>query len=323
MNKKAIIIGLSAFVILAIGAIVIFLVPFSSNDYAAKVNGVEISHEKVDEELLRMSKQYEAQGIPIPADKENEFRTVVIENLITREVLRQKSESYELSDEEIDAQIEVFRTPFNDEETFLSALTEQGYDMDSFRAVMAEDLKIQKMLEDQIQEITELPDEDILNFYNENPAYFKEPERVHASHILVKLENSESEEERERAQTKAERLLVELNNGADFNELAIAESEGPSAPQGGDLGEFTRGQMVPEFETAAFELQSGEISGIVESQFGLHIIKVHEKYEESLVDLDSVKDSISDFLLQEKNQNQMTEFLDALKEEAKIQQTEL
>ena len=102
------------------------------------------------------------------------------------------------------------------------------------------------------------------------------PERVHARHILLKTEGK-SDAEKKALKAKAEDLLKQLKNGADFAELAKKYSDDGSKDQGGDLGWFTHGQMVPEFDSAAFALKPKELSGVVTSQFGYHIIQVLEK----------------------------------------------
>jgi parvulin-like peptidyl-prolyl isomerase len=101
-------------------------------------------------------------------------------------------------------------------------------------------------------------------------------ELVTASHILITYEGAlraTKKRDRKEAKILAEQILKDLKRGKDFAELARGHSDGPSGPKGGDLGRFTRGQMVPEFDQAVFNLKPGEVSGVVETQFGYHIIK--------------------------------------------------
>ncbi|GAG68398.1 unnamed protein product, partial [marine sediment metagenome] len=134
-----------------------------------------------------------------------------------------------------------------------------------------------------------------------------EPEQVHARHILV-----ETEEE-------ANNLLLQLKEGlTDFAELAKEKSIGPSAPSGGDLGFFARGQMVKEFEDAAFSLEPGKISGVVQTQFGYHIIKCEEKKEEYSPTFEEAKERISNILKYQRENEAITAFTSKLREEAVI-----
>jgi len=101
-------------------------------------------------------------------------------------------------------------------------------------------------------------------------------EAVTASHILITYEGAlraTKKRDRKEAKKLAEKILKDLKDGIDFAELARQYSDGPSGPKGGDLGRFTRGQMVPEFDQVVFSLEAGAVSGVVETQFGYHIIK--------------------------------------------------
>jgi peptidyl-prolyl cis-trans isomerase D len=123
-----------------------------------------------------------------------------------------------------------------------------------------------------------ITDEEAQKYYDENAAEFAEPESVRARHILFRVSSSTSEEEKAAIRARAEAALARLNGGEDFAAVAIELSEDQSnAPQGGELGFFPRGRMVPEFEEAAFSVEPGKISGIVETDFGMHILKVEEK----------------------------------------------
>ncbi|MBE6732261.1 MAG: peptidylprolyl isomerase [Ruminococcaceae bacterium] len=129
-------------------------------------------------------------------------------------------------------------------------------------------------------------DEEIKEFYDNNPQHFTEGEKVSAKHILVK-EESECLE-----------ILNAINNGeTTFEDAAKEKSTCPSGQQGGDLGSFGRGQMVPEFENAAFAAEIGAIVGPVATQFGFHLIKVESKSEATVADFESVKAQIRSNLL--------------------------
>ena len=317
MSKKAIIIIAAVAVLVIAGCITAY---FFTRDLGAVavVNGVKITKIKLEEQMEDAIAQYEAQGMILEPDQIAEVRSTMVDKLVTREVLLQVSESYEPTAEELETQIASFKDRFDSEEAFTEALTMQGYDMVRFTKVIGEDLRIQKMIEDRVPEETIVTDDDMMAFYNENPSYFTQPERVHASHILVNMENTATEEEKALALKKIKEIEQELKYGADFAELAKLKSEGPSGPNGGDLGEFTRGQMVGEFETIAFALPEGKISGIVETQFGYHIIKLHTRYPESSVPFEEVKAEINKYLFDEKSSNKLNDFLESLKEEANI-----
>jgi len=139
----------------------------------------------------------------------------------------------------------------------------------------------------------EVDDASISNYYNEHIDEFSSEEEVKARHILIKAEADADPVLKQAAKIKAEGILKQLNDGADFAALAAANSEDPgSKTRGGDLGWFGRGRMVPPFEEAAFSLEVGQTSGLVESEYGFHIIQVTDKHGAGTKSLDQVRDQI-------------------------------
>ncbi|WP_313757329.1 peptidylprolyl isomerase [Tissierella sp.] len=147
---------------------------------------------------------------------------------------------------------------------------------------------------------------EILEFYNKNKENFKKPESVVASHILVDNED------------KAKDIINEINNGLSFEEAAQNYSSCPSKERGGDLGEFTKGQMVPEFETAAFNMEVDTISEPVKTQFGYHIIKLLAKNKESLSTFDEIKSQITQQVLGVKQQEAYINKTNELKQKYEV-----
>ncbi len=149
-------------------------------------------------------------------------------------------------------------------------------------------------------------DEELHNYYDKNKANMVEPESVKASHILVDEENAAND------------IMNELNNGLSFEEAAEKYSKCPSKSRGGDLGFFTKGQMVPEFENAAFEMELNVISEPVKTQFGYHIIKVTDKKEASEKTFEEVKDQLMQHLLQQKQHAQYATKVNELAEKYEV-----
>ncbi len=150
-------------------------------------------------------------------------------------------------------------------------------------------------------EIAPVTDEDVALYYKIHNNEFLEVEQVKASHILVRVDAGSGDEIKAAARKKAETILAELKGGADFAELAKEKSDDTSSgARGGDLGYFGKGRMVKEFETAAFALKPGELSGIVETTFGYHIIKVTDRKPERTKPLEEVSVWIADKLRTER-----------------------
>jgi len=132
----------------------------------------------------------------------------------------------------------------------------------------------------------------VRDYYEENREIFRQEKEVRARHILFKLAQNASEEEEKKVREKASMVLEKARKGEDFPNLAKKYSEGPTAQKGGDLGFFSEGQMIKPFEEAAFKMKKGEISELVRTRFGYHIIKVEDVKEERQRNLDEVREEI-------------------------------
>ena len=188
------------------------------------------------------------------------------------------------------------------EEQLSAYLQGQGKTLNEFKESLREEITGQmrnQALRERVTGIVEPTDEDLLAYFETNISRYDSPEEVRASHILVADE------------TAAQELLNQLNAGADFAELAKAHStDTPSAEKGGDLDWFARGAMVKEFEDAAFALEIGEISGIVKSEFGYHIIKLTDRKAAHTPSLEEVKDQVRDNYIEEIRNERFTAWYD-------------
>lgn len=171
----------------------------------------------------------------------------------------------------------------------------------------------------QIQPTIEVSEQEISNFYTEHPQDFMREEQVRARHILVEADASADEPTRAAARSKAEQARQRALAGEDFAALATELSDDASAAQGGDLGFFEKGRMVPAFADAAFALQPGEISAVVETQFGYHVIKVEERRPAGPVPLDEAKAPIRRVIVNEKTNVAVGQLVQTLGRTADIQ----
>lgn len=165
---------------------------------------------------------------------------------------------------------------------------------------------IARLLQSDVEEGITITDVEIEEYYNANREKFAMPEVLRASHILVKTDGEANE------------VLAALSAGGNFEELARTHSVDPTASTGGDIGYFTKGQLVPEIEEACYNMQVGDISGVVKTQFGYHIIKLTEKREPHVRALDEVSDSIKQALQRLKKRALFNQFVTKLKEKSKI-----
>jgi peptidyl-prolyl cis-trans isomerase C len=180
--------------------------------------------------------------------------------------------------------------------------------------------RVQVFIETTIDPKISVSPEEVETYYKEHPEMFQRPEQVHARHILMTTGAGATEATKSTALTKATAARERALAGEDFATLATEVSEGPSAPSGGDLGFFARQQMVAPFADAAFALEVGGISEIVETQFGYHVIKVEEKRPAATMSLDEVREPLADMMRQNQGGEATNTVLERLAESATITQ---
>jgi peptidyl-prolyl cis-trans isomerase C len=287
--------------------------------FIALVNGVGILRSDYELAIERTQEAYLYQGTPISEADLPLLQQELLNQLISEELLYQEALGQGIqSDPQAAAlQYEQMRAQFATDEAWQNALDSNNTDEDELRFQIDRNLVIQQLITDALADMTPVTDEEILAFYNENSFYFQTGEQVAASHILISTEGLTAEEKPE-ALARAEAIRAELLAGADFAALAQEKSEGPSAPRGGDLGTFGRGQMVTAFEEAAFSLEPGSISEVVETQFGYHIILVTEKIEADVAPLEDVSASIEQHLTQEKQGLVLEQYVADLRDVASV-----
>lgn len=161
-----------------------------------------------------------------------------------------------------------------------------------------------------LAEAQSVSEEEIKSYYSSNQEEFERQEQIHARHILFELPDGASEKQIEQAREQAQTIAKQLREGADFDTLAQEHSDGPSSAQGGDLGWFSRGEMVEAFETEAFALEPGEISDPVRTSSGFHVITVEDRKAPGTKELDEVKDSIRMQIGEDKAAQSMSDLLD-------------
>lgn len=282
----------------------------------ARVNGTA-----VDAIELRRAKKVLLRGQTLPPEQEPILNKQALEQLVSAELLYQASAKMEYKglDKEIDAKLAQGKAGFKDEAAFKNAIKDLEMDEKALREYTRRDLMISRFVETTFVSKTVVSDTETRDFYDKNQDKFKHEESVKASHILVGVDANASAEDKKKALESAEKLHKELAGGADFAALAKGNSTCPSSQQGGDLGFFTKGKMVPAFEDAAYALKPGEISPVVETQFGYHIIKLTERKPGATDDYNDVKPRIEEYLKGQKINEAVQKYLAGARESSKIE----
>jgi peptidyl-prolyl cis-trans isomerase C len=291
-------------------------------DFVAKVNGVTIGDREVSQELAMLKQQMAGR---VSAQQLGSMEPMLMQqavaNLVNRALLTQAAdkENISVTEEQVDAKFEEIKANFPDEEAFVAQLSRSNMTPEEFRSEVKRGIKLEELVEMKTAGSAAPTEEEAREFYDSNTERFSTPERIRASHVLLKVEETDSEIVREQKKAKIEEIHGKLVAGGDMTALAMENSDCPSKNKGGDLGFFGRGQMVKPFEDAAYALDIGEISPVVETKFGYHVIEVTEKEESSVTSFEDAKDSIIDYLSNMKKQDEMNTYMTSLRDGAAIE----
>jgi len=286
----------------------------------AAVNGSFVSQAEFDREFNRLKTSMAQTGQPADESQTAEIKTKALDNLIYGELLYQESQKQglEVTDADLEAKWSSLKERFGTEENFAQALAQMSLTEEEVKIQVRRGMAIERLIDREVVQKTTVADQEVKTFYDEHPDLFKQPAQVQASHILVTVKDPADQAQKDKARQKIEGLQHRLKSGEDFAALAREASDCPSKEKGGELGYITRGQTVKPFEDAAFALEPGQMSEIVETDFGYHIIKVTDKKEESVLPYEEVQGKLQEYLKQNKVKENVTQYMAALKEKAEI-----
>ncbi len=275
--------------IIAAGAIIAGVVyQVNRVDAVASVDGDKITKDQLYEVLM-------SQG-----------GTDVLDSMIEQKVINKEAEkkSVTISEKELDKELDALITSYGGEDTFNQALEANGIKESEVKKDLETNLKAKKLVEDTI----DISEDEMKSYFDENKDSFDQPEQVKASHILVKDEKTANE------------VKKKLSDGEKFAELAKEYStDTASKEDGGDLGYFSKEDMVQEFSDAAFDLNVNEISEPVKTEYGYHVIKVIDKKAAQDANYENSKEEIKQLLLENKFQSEYPTWLEETKKKYDIE----
>jgi len=300
--------------------------PKSSDDVVVTINGQPITETQVQAELAPQMQAAASQMPPqmIEAYKAR-LKNQTVEKMIFEAVLDQKvkADGIVITQKDITERLQEMATQQQLTVEQLKQMVEStGRNFDEVEKRIKRGLGYEKVIEKSFEGKINVTADDAKKYYDENKKQFEKPETVQASHILIKPvtadPNADPKKAKKAAKKKAKKLLKKLKKGADFAKLATENSACPSSAKGGDLGSFPKGQMVPPFEQAAFALEVGKISDVVETKFGYHIIKVTAKNPAETVSFEDAKADIIKNLEQQKKGKLAEKYVEKLRAAATI-----
>jgi peptidyl-prolyl cis-trans isomerase C len=306
--------------------------PSASDSVAATVNGVEIAEKEIQAliqpELDRIAETAKQLPPQLVEQYKKQREQEALERLIVQQLLdaKVKEANIEVSEEQVMqriAEIAASLDPPMSVEGLKERLQSHGRDFEQMKEQVRRGIAYEELMRPQWAGKINVTDQDAKAYYAKNKENYQTPEQVRASHILIKPDtddpNIDPNQAKARAEAKTRELREQIKEGADFGELAKADSDDSlSASNGGDLGFFSRGEMEVPFDKAAFALEVGQVSDVVETSYGYHIIKVTDHKDASVVPFEDVKDDIMDRLKQERRAEFIRSYIESLKAEADI-----
>ena len=296
-----------------------------SDPVMATGNGFEIKRSQVDDAFINYNASLVASGRNIPDQDRDLVRSNLLQHLIIDKILIQKAtaEDRDKVAKQVDASIAQARTNAPSPEAFDQQIKATGMTLAQVRDRAVEEQLCRRILMHEATNGIVVADTEVNKFYQDNPDKFKMPERVRVAHILVSTQNPATKQtlppDKKKDKLKlAKELKARADKGEDFPALVKQYSDDPGSKSKGGEYTFPRGQMVLEFEAAAFSMKTNQISDPVETQFGYHIIKLLEKLPASTEDFAKAEPAIRDYLTEQAAEKALPAYLDKLKAAANV-----
>ena len=295
---------------------------FADSTIVALVNKDPIRYNDVDKAIKQFLNQLGKDTDQFQADKaDTALWQEALEWIISIRLLAQdaQQQNIRVDKNEVDMVINTIKRRFPTEQEFLDALTKAELSIEQFTVNLTKELMVQKLLDQQVaSQVKDVSDEEALQYYNDHGEEFLQDEQIRVHHILFKVSGTADPGKVTDVENRARRVLQRIKNGEEFEKLARQFSEDPSALKGGDIGFFSRGDMIKNFEDAAFALNPGEVSDLVRTPIGFHIIRMDESKKSQQVPFEQVKVQIKLRLKQENSNKLFEQYVEKLKSKADI-----
>ena len=289
---------------------------------AAIVNDDIITSYDVDQGVALLTKETEKKG-PLSDAEKSQLRPTALNRLIDKKLIDQKIKelNISISDEELRQTIEdVKKQNKITQENLISALRSQGLSFDQYKAQLREQLERIRLMGQEVRSKIQVGEQEIREYYDANPKSFGAEEFFRARHIFFRINQNAKPGELRKVLATAMLALQQAKSGKDFSELAKKYSDDPQAAKdGGDLGIFKKGDMLPEIEETVINMNAGEISDLVNTPSGFHIIKLEEKAPGKMRPFAEVKGEIEDQLFKKKSEERFNQWLAELRKAAAIE----
>jgi peptidyl-prolyl cis-trans isomerase C len=289
----------------------------------ARVNGQPIYKEALTPYMEQELKKFRKYGMKrkISPEITRRMETRALDKVIAQELLSQESKQIKVDDIEktVDEQIKKMKIKYRTGENFKNYLASKKLTENEVRENLRRGIYVEQYLEKKGIQNPAIPEAELRSYYEDTKGDYRRDEYIKASHILIQVDEKASQEKQDEAHRKAEKIWKEIMDRKDFAGLARKYSEDGKSASGGDLGYIKRGYMPPEFDAVAFSMKKDEISEVVRTKFGFHIIKVNDRKPAGIAPFDEVRDFIEKFLQNEVSRKKLAMHLEELKGKANIE----
>jgi len=292
------------------------------NAIAAVVNDEVVTLYHINREAHPLIREAEKKA-PLDNAARSQIRQTVLERLIEKKLVDQKIKelNIKVTEEEIRQAIDDVKKQNNmpSQEVLVSALANQGLSFEQYRTQLQEQIEKLKLVSMEVRSKILVGESEMRGYYDENHLKYTEEETFRARHVFFKTTEKSPAETIKRAMTTALMVLAEAKNGKDFSELAKIYSEDPAARQdGGNLGAFKKGEMQPELESAIITMKPGDVSELVYTPAGFHIVKLEERIAGKPKPFESVKAEIEETLYRKKSEERFSQWAKELRGKASV-----
>ncbi len=302
------------------------------DEFLCKGKGVEIRRSELDEAFVVFKANLAANGQAFPEARREEAETQLLDRLVSTKLLVHHASEEDKANAKAQAekQISEAKQQAGSDDAFQRLLRARAVTPEKYAARVLESAICEEVLNRELKSKVTIPDEQARKFYEDNSQEFERPEMVRVAHVLLSTRDTDTgqelnEDKRKEKKQQLGKILERARNGEDFGALVRQFSDDPGSRGSG--GEYTfaraadnpRNAMVREFETAAFSLKTNQISDIVTTQFGYHIIKLHERLPAQKLEFSKIEKDLKEYLARQAVEKQLPAYVDELKKAANLE----
>ena len=288
---------------------------------AARANGAGISQEQLERSFDEELRQRKLNLLQIRnPERLKQMKRTVLDRLIEQELFWQQAQiaGTVASPQEVEQAYQSTKGQFKSSEAFERRILIEGYTPETYRLLVEKQVSATKYANSVGAKTSAISDQEVHQFYLDNPEKFRRPQQVRARHILIKVAAGANDKERATSRSRIEQLLKEARAGEDFEKLARLHSEAPTKQWGGQMEPFGKGQLAKPVEDAAFALAAGQMSDVVTTPEGFHLIKVEALDAEVTVSEEQARARIQSFLQERKAYSAIEKEAERLRSAGKV-----